>query len=202
MKTREEEEERRSPCSLICRICFTVSLRMAHLSGLTLRSSMSLMLAKISSASSSMYRFSCSRFLLSVLLFGLRGEKRVGRHLQPDGSPTASPRPRYALVMARLPSHRKCRRDSPPPRGSGVFPPPLLIFSKNQHLDRERRGKLGQTVISALKMQRDLFERRIINGGGERSPKQCAACEAAVGGAVGGPLGIREASIITSGGDG
>lgn len=65
-----------SPCSLICLICFTVSFRMAHLSGLTLRSSMSLMLAKISSASSSMYLFSCSRFLRSLLLLGLEWRQR------------------------------------------------------------------------------------------------------------------------------
>ena len=65
-----------SPCSLICRICFTVSFKMAHLSGLTLKLSMSLMLAKINSASSSMYLFSWSRFLLSVLLLGLRRNRR------------------------------------------------------------------------------------------------------------------------------
>lgn len=29
-------------------------------------------------------------------------------------------------------------RDSPPLGGSGVFPPPLLIFSKYQHLESER----------------------------------------------------------------
>lgn len=57
----------RSPCSLIWRIWRTVSLRMAHLSGLTLKLSMSLRLAEISSASSSMYLLSCSRRFLSHL---------------------------------------------------------------------------------------------------------------------------------------
>ena len=56
-----------SPCSLIWRIWRTVSLRMAHLSGLTLKLSMSLRLAEISSASSSMYLLSCSRRFLSHL---------------------------------------------------------------------------------------------------------------------------------------
>lgn len=55
------------PCSLIWRICRTVSLRMAHLSGFTLKLSMSLRLAEISSANSSMYLLSCSRRLLSHL---------------------------------------------------------------------------------------------------------------------------------------
>lgn len=73
--SKKKKWHKSSPCSLICLICFTVSLRMAHLSGLTLRSSMSLMLAKISSASSSMYLFSCSLLRLSVLRFGLQDSK-------------------------------------------------------------------------------------------------------------------------------
>lgn len=63
------------PCSFICLICFTVSFRIAHLSGLTLKLSMSLKLAKISSASSSMYLFSCSRFRFSLLRLGLKKKK-------------------------------------------------------------------------------------------------------------------------------
>lgn len=63
------------PCSFICLICFTVSFRIAHLSGLTLKLSMSLKLAKMSSASSSMYLFSCSRLRFSLLRLGLKKEK-------------------------------------------------------------------------------------------------------------------------------
>lgn len=63
------------PCSFICLICFTVSFRIAHLSGLTLKLSMSLKLAKISSASSSMYLFSCSRLRFSLLRLGLKKKK-------------------------------------------------------------------------------------------------------------------------------
>lgn len=59
------------PCAFIWRICFTVSFRIAHLSGFTLKLSMSLKLAKISSASSWMYLFSCSRFRLSTHRLGL-----------------------------------------------------------------------------------------------------------------------------------
>lgn len=55
------------PCSLICLICLTVSLRMAHLSGLTLKLSMLERLAEMSSASSSMYLLSCSLRRLSHL---------------------------------------------------------------------------------------------------------------------------------------
>lgn len=65
------------PCSFICLICFTVSFRIAHLSGLTLKLSMSLKLAKISSASSSMYLFSCSRLRFSLLRLGLKMNKKI-----------------------------------------------------------------------------------------------------------------------------
>lgn len=75
------------PCSFICLICFTVSFRIAHLSGLTLKLSISLKLANISSASSSMYLFSCSRLRFSLLRLGLEGHRehrgeneRGGRH--------------------------------------------------------------------------------------------------------------------------
>lgn len=71
------------PCSFICLICFTVSFRIAHLSGLTLKLSMSLKLAKISSASSSMYLFSCSRLRFSLLRFGLwRQSEHVGEKMK------------------------------------------------------------------------------------------------------------------------
>ncbi len=49
------------PCCLIMRICLTVSCNMAHLSGLTDNELMSLRLADINSANSSIYMFSCSR---------------------------------------------------------------------------------------------------------------------------------------------
>ena len=71
------ERVRDSPCSLMWRICRTVSLRMAHLSGFTLKLSMSPRLAEISSASSSMYLLSCSRRLLSHLWPWTRGREWV-----------------------------------------------------------------------------------------------------------------------------
>ena len=52
---------------MICLICLTVSLRMAHLSGFTLKLSMLERLAEMSSASSSMYLLSCSLRRLSHL---------------------------------------------------------------------------------------------------------------------------------------
>lgn len=61
------------PCSLICLICLTVSLRIAHLSGLTLKLSMLERLAEMSSASSSMYLLSCSLRRLSHLPGSQRG---------------------------------------------------------------------------------------------------------------------------------
>lgn len=48
------------------RTCFTVSCKMAHLSGLTDKELMSAKLAEINSASSSMYMFSCSRRRFSL----------------------------------------------------------------------------------------------------------------------------------------
>lgn len=48
------------------RTCFTVSCKMAHLSGLTDKELMSAKLAEINSANSSMYMFSCSRRLFSL----------------------------------------------------------------------------------------------------------------------------------------
>lgn len=58
------------PCSnlFICWIWSTVFFRILHLSGLTLRVSMSPMFADSSSASSSKYLFSCSRRRFSLLL--------------------------------------------------------------------------------------------------------------------------------------
>lgn len=57
------------PCSnlFICWIWSTVFFRILHLSGLTLRVSMSPMFADSSSASSSKYLFSCSRRRFSLL---------------------------------------------------------------------------------------------------------------------------------------
>lgn len=75
------------PCSLICRICFTVSFKIAHLSGLKLKLSISLKLAKISSASSSMYLFSCSRLRFSVLLLGLQNTCKAKQWKDSTGNP-------------------------------------------------------------------------------------------------------------------
>lgn len=44
-------------------------------------------------------------------------------------------------------------RDSPPLGGSGVFPPPLLIFSKYQHLERDERREWKRFMISTYQLQ-------------------------------------------------
>lgn len=67
------------PCSILFISCIwsTVFFKILHLSGFTLKLSMSLMLADSNSASSSKYLFSCSLRLFSVLL---HKEKPVSVH--------------------------------------------------------------------------------------------------------------------------
>lgn len=141
------------PCSLICLICLTVSLRMAHLSGLTLKLSMLERLAEISSASSSMYLLSCSLLRLShlpgnsevvegtqggqvggewVLSFTLPAQtallKQSKTELDIDRRRRTYPRPGVSQVNSlRLRSEH---------RGSKEFSPMPLIFSTFQQLRR------------------------------------------------------------------
>lgn len=70
VSNKPRQEAAALPCSnlFICWIWSTVFFRILHLSGLTLRVSMSPMFADSSSASSSKYLFSCSRRRFSLLL--------------------------------------------------------------------------------------------------------------------------------------